>query len=82
MVSFVLVPTILMEHGYTFLEGTQWKKFWYKSGENSAVTIMHVIGTRRPMEKCGSIATSLDADDLYIDSGSVSALSCDASGTA
>ena len=65
----------------TFLEGTQWKKFWYKSGENSAVTSMHVIGTRRPMEG-GSIATSLDADDLYIGSGSVSALeSCDASGT-
>ena len=26
------------------------EKFWYKSGENSAVTSMHVIGTRRPME--------------------------------
>ena len=65
----------------TFLEGTQWKKFWYKSGENSAVTNMHVIGTRRPMEG-GSVAGSLDADDLYIGSGSVSALeSCDASGT-
>ena len=44
----------------TFLEGTQWKKFWYKSGENSAVTSMHVIGTRRPMEG-GSVAGSLDA---------------------
>ena len=30
----------------TFLSGSQWKRFWYKTGVNSAVTSMHVIGTR------------------------------------
>ena len=64
----------------TFLSGSQWKRFWYKTGVNSAVTSMHVIGTRRPMEG-GSTATTLDEDDLYIGSGNVSGLeSCNAAG--
>ena len=64
----------------TFLDGSQWKRFWYKTGENSAVTSMHVIGTRRPMEG-GSVDGSLDADDLYIGSGNVTGLeSCDSNG--
>ena len=64
----------------TFLDGSQWKRFWYKTGENSAVTSMHVIGTRSPLEN-GSTATTMDADDFFIGSGNVDNLeSCDATG--
>jgi hypothetical protein len=64
----------------TFLDGSQWKRFWYKTGENSAVTSMHVIGARRPREG-SSTASTLDADDLFIGSGNVTGLeSCDAAG--
>ena len=64
----------------TFLIGSYWKQFWYKDGHNSAVTSMHVIGTRRPLES-GSNATTMDGDDFYIGSGSVTKIeSCDATG--
>ena len=64
----------------TFLDGSQWKRFWYKTGENSAVTSMHVIGTRSPLEN-GSTATTMDEDDVYIGSGNVTGLeSCNALG--
>ena len=64
----------------TFLIGSYWKQFWYKDGNNSAVTSMHVIGTRRPLES-GSNATTMDEDDFYIGSGSVTKIeSCDATG--
>ena len=65
----------------TFLDGSQWKRFWYKTGENSAVTSMHVIGTRRPRNSSGVFEATLDADDLFIGSGNVTGLeSCDAAG--
>ena len=43
---------------------------------------MHEIGVRRPLES-GNNASTIDADDLYIGAGSVSAMqSCsDATGT-
>ena len=65
----------------TFLEGVQWKRFWYDSSHgNTAVSSMHVIGTRRPLES-GANAATMDADDFYIGSGAVTGLdSCDASG--
>ena len=65
----------------TFLDGSQWKRFWYKTGENSAVTSMHVIGVRRPRNSSGVDEPTLDADDLFIGSGNVTGLeSCDATG--
>ena len=44
---------------------------------------MHEIGVRRPLDSSGNDASTIDADDLYIGSGSVTAVqSCtDATGT-
>ena len=65
----------------TFLDGSQWKRFWYKTGENSTVSSMHVIGVRRPRNSSGVFEATLDADDLFIGSGNVTGLeSCDAAG--
>ena len=68
----------------TFLDsGTgAWSRYWYKTGVNHEVTRMHEIGVRRPLES-GNNASTIDADDLYIGSGSVTAMqSCsDATGT-
>ena len=69
----------------TFLDSGQWKRFWYKQSHgNTAVTRMHVIGTRRPMNATQtSYETTITSDDLYIGSGTVTNLeSCtDADGT-
>ena len=67
----------------TFLSGSTWSRFWYKDGNNTGVTRMHEIGVRRPLDSSGNDASTIDADDLYIGSGSVTAVqSCtDATGT-
>ncbi|MEC8243205.1 MAG: hypothetical protein VX038_00005 [Verrucomicrobiota bacterium] len=67
----------------TFLSGSTWSRFWYKDGNNTGVTRMHEIGVRRPLDSSGNDASTIDADDLYIGSGSVDAVeSCtDATGT-
>ena len=66
----------------TFLSGSSWSRFWYKDGNNTGVTRMHEIGVRRPLDSSGNDASTIDADDLYIGSGSVTAVqSCtDATG--
>ena len=55
----------------TFLAGSGWEQFWYDHNHgNTSVTAMHEIGTRRPLESDVN-ATSMDADDFCIDSGTV-----------
>ena len=60
----------------TVLAGSTWKKYWYKSGVNSGITTLMKAGAKNPG---GAIAAS----DLFIGSGSVTALaSCtNAAGT-
>lgn len=60
-----------------------WTTFWYdsSSASNPAVTAMHVIGTRSPREGASS-ASTMDEDDFFIGSGSVTGLdSCNADGS-
>jgi hypothetical protein len=58
----------------TFLVGTSWKQFWYDHNHgNTSVSSMHVIGTRRPLESDAN-ASTMDEDDFYIGSGTVSAM--------
>ena len=51
----------------TVLSGSTWKPYWYKSGENSAVTTTMKAGAK-------SVTGSVSASDLFIGSGSVTAL--------
>lgn len=65
----------------TFLAGSGWEQFWYDHNHgNTAITSMHEIGTRRPLES-DSNATTMNANDFYIGSGAVTNIeSCDATG--
>jgi hypothetical protein len=51
----------------TVLAGTTWKKYWYQSGVNSGVTTAMKAGAK-------SVSGSVSASDLFIGSGSVTAL--------
>jgi hypothetical protein len=51
----------------TVLSGSTWKPYWYKSGVNSAVTTTMKAGAK-------SVSGSVSASDLFIGSGSVTAL--------
>jgi hypothetical protein len=51
----------------TVLSGSTWKSYWYKSGVNSAVTTTMKAGAK-------SVTGSVSASDLFIGSGSVTAL--------
>ena len=51
----------------TVLSGSTWKPYWYKSGVNSAVTTTMKAGAK-------SVTGSVSASDLFIGSGSVTAL--------
>ena len=51
----------------TVLAGSTWKPYWYKSGVNSAVTTTMKAGAK-------SVSGSVSASDLFIGSGSVTAL--------
>jgi hypothetical protein len=51
----------------TILSGSTWKKYWYKSGVNSAVTTIMKAGAK-------SGTGSVSASDLFIGSGSITAL--------
>ena len=51
----------------TILAGTEWKKYWYQSGVNDAISTIMKAGAKNPG---GAIAAS----DLYIGSGTVTNL--------
>jgi hypothetical protein len=51
----------------TVLSGSTWKPYWYKSGVNSAVTTTMKAGAK-------SVSGSVSVSDLFIGSGSVTAL--------
>jgi hypothetical protein len=65
----------------TFLAGSGWEQFWYDHNHgNTAVTSMHEIATRRPLESDNN-ATTMNSNDLYIGGGAVTSIqSCDATG--
>ena len=66
----------------TLLEGAVWKQFYYKeSAGNTAVTSMHILGSRRPLDGSDGNATTMTSDDFLIDSGTVTAIdSCNENG--
>ena len=66
----------------TFLEGAVWKQYYYDASYgNNAVTVMHQLGVRRPLDGSDNNASTMDANDFYIGNGSVTNIeSCDATG--
>lgn len=55
----------------TILSGSTWKRFWYKSGENDAITSMMVAGSRAGTAGGNN---GIQSSDLFIGSGSVSGM--------
>ena len=51
----------------TFLEGAVWKQYYYDASYgNNAVTVMHQLGVRRPLDGSDNNASTMDANDFYI----------------